>query len=91
MSSNLADLFAEEPPDGTALVRYVTHDWHAQPEVIWRDDADANQWGAQPTERWFRDCHEDPMTFRAILADAAQVHAVVPLEQSGLKLTGGAQ
>lgn len=83
----LADVFAEEPADGTHLVVWTEHALHTEPRVIWRDDEEAKSWGGQPDERWFHDSHSDPMGLDVYLRDATMVHAVVPLGQSGLKLT----
>lgn len=81
--SNLADMFAEEPPDGTYLVAWED----GEAALVWRNDAEAKQWDAEPDEHWFNDQH-DPMTLHNILAGATQVHAVVSLNQSGLRLIG---
>lgn len=76
-TTNLADLFAEEPPSGAHLAVWADGD----PTVIWRDDTGAAQWYGQPEERWFSASNCDPMTFHAILRNATAVQAVVPLNE----------
>lgn len=82
----LADMFADEPADGTLLVAWVARPDGSEPRVVWRDDAEAKRWDSRPDEHWFRDSRIAPMTLHNILADATMVHAVVPLERSGLAL-----
>lgn len=78
---SLADLFSVEPPDKTRLV-LVGGD--AVPYVIWRDDEQRREWGAEDDECWFSDSRFDPMTLAGHLADATEVFALVPLEGSDL-------
>ncbi len=80
--TNLADVFAEEPPDGTVLVAWF-NDGNL-PIPVWRDDKRA--YLNAPEKRWFTPGW-GPDTFRRQMQDATQVHAAVPLEQSELKLT----
>jgi len=63
-----------EPPDGTRLVV----DTEGEPRVIWRDDAEAKNWDARPTDRWFDDDDSDPMSFYQYIKYAAAIYAVGP-------------
>lgn len=80
--SNLSEMFAEEPPDGTRLV--VWYDGGNIPIVVERDDTR----GLANGGHWYRtsDGSHIPRTLRQILVGATMVHAVVPLAESGLKL-----
>jgi hypothetical protein len=84
-TKTLADVFAEEPADGTHLAVWRDRN---DVRVVWRDDREAKRWGERPDERWFDHGNPDgtPMGFREMLADATQVLAVVPLDESGLAL-----
>lgn len=59
-----------EPPDGTRIVILVCPDEH---KVVWRDDAEAGRWGANPEERWFDSGDSDPMGFHEHLKHADAV------------------
>lgn len=85
--SDVYGIFAEEPPDGTRLVVWREDE---PPIVVERNDREAKNWQKRPDERWFGGDGEPegfPQTFGDALEDATMVHAVVPLNQSGLKLT----
>lgn len=85
--SDLAALFAEEPPDGTHLAVWAGGD----PTVIWRDDAEAGHWYDEVGKRWFYDRCRSPQAFADILRDATKVCAVVPLAEAGLSLAEASQ
>jgi len=80
MTDNLANLFANEPPDSTALVAWRD----GVPEVLQRDDGAADEVGAGVGEHWWSTSKVKPMTLQVALDGAERVDAVVPLEQSRL-------